>query len=96
MVTALIGSAAFLFWRGSGRQAIAVPRESRARRIGERLLILVGPRTYYSCFGSGQCGACPRYGATVYELLPTGQAEELFQHSGTVDLSSVGDADIPV
>jgi hypothetical protein len=34
------------------------------------LLVKVGPLVYYSEFGSGQCGACPRTKLIIYRLTP--------------------------
>ena len=37
------------------------------------LLIKTGPRVWYSEFGSGQCGACPRSELRVFDLGPEGK-----------------------
>lgn len=40
-----------------------------ARRLADgTLLIKSGPQVYYSEFGSGQCGACPRYAFDMFAL----------------------------
>jgi hypothetical protein len=40
-----------------------------ARRLQDgTLLVKSGPRVYYSEFGSGECGACPRYGLEIFAL----------------------------
>lgn len=40
-----------------------------AKRLPDgTLLIKSGPQVYYSEFGSGQCGACPRYGLDIFVL----------------------------
>ncbi|HLW52811.1 MAG TPA: hypothetical protein VKW06_08200 [Candidatus Angelobacter sp.] len=40
-----------------------------AKRLNDgTLLVKSGPEVYWSEFGSGQCGACPRYGLALYSI----------------------------
>jgi hypothetical protein len=49
------------------------------------LLVKSGPRVYYSEFGSGQCGACPRVDMRLFAV------DKTFKVSKALDLSSVVD-----
>lgn len=49
----------------------AKPLAIKALADGTRLL-QYGPRVYYSEFGSGTCGACPRVALDIYALAPSG------------------------
>lgn len=43
--------------------------ELKARRISDDVYLLqAGPYEFSSFYGSGQCGACPRYGIEMYKL----------------------------
>jgi hypothetical protein len=62
---------------------------------GDRL-IKDGPRVWMSYYGSGQCGACPRAGITIYyEDKNSGDITRALDHIGIVELEST-DADYAV
>lgn len=48
------------------------------------LLIKSGPRVYYSEFGSGQCGACPRYDLEIFAIDKTLKLTEALSLGGVV------------
>jgi hypothetical protein len=57
-----------------------------ARRLTEDLLLIKeGPRAYWSRYGSGQCGACPRAGIEFYLLRSNGVFENVFSKEEIVD-----------
>ncbi len=68
--------------------------DARATATGTR--VLVGPRSFFSRFGSGQCGACPRIGATLYDVGADSRAVVAFEWRGLIDPPRVADADIHV
>lgn len=49
------------------------------------LLVKVGPRVYYSAFGSGACGACPRTEVRILRLRPDMRTSEALRLGVTVD-----------
>jgi hypothetical protein len=60
------------------------------------LLVKNGPRVYYSYYGSGQCGACPRVMLLVYHLdLNNKVSSPAFEYHGTVQAED-NDIDIHV
>ena len=43
------------------------------------MLVLAKPRVFYSHYGAGQCGGCPRVGADLYHVsTTTGEVTTLF------------------
>ena len=60
-----------------------------ARRLpGGDLLIKVGPRVYYSEFGSGTCGACPRTELRIVRLGADLRPLQMIRLGGIVDNGS--------
>lgn len=51
------------------------------------LLIKSGPRVYYSEFGSGQCGACPRIDARIFALDKDLQLHKALNLGNLLDIS---------
>ena len=52
-------------------------------------LLKDGPRAWYSYYGSGQCGACPRVGIDVYYLdRSTGEISTAITHTGISEAGS--------
>ncbi len=58
---------------------------SAHRTADGTLLVKSGPRVYWSRYGSGQCGACPRAGFQIYESNGHGEAAKLFSADEVVD-----------
>jgi len=68
-----------------------------ARRMpGGDLLIKVGPRSYNSEFGSGQCGACPRTDLRIFRIGADLQIKEMLHLGGIVDNGSGASQDFSV
>jgi hypothetical protein len=58
-------------------------------------LLRNGPQVFYSYYGSGQCGACPRVGLTMLHLDPRGDVTPALEYVGIADLGST-DIDVAV
>ncbi|MBV9761844.1 MAG: hypothetical protein JO340_14880 [Acidobacteriaceae bacterium] len=48
-------------------------------------LIKTGPRVYWSEWGSGQCGACPRAALQIYSFRRPDRIDEAFEETSVVD-----------
>lgn len=60
------------------------------------ILVKEGPRVFYSYYGSGQCGACPRVLLNIYSIdAGTGKISHAFHYEG-VTQSESNDIDIHV
>jgi hypothetical protein len=58
------------------------------------ILVKEGPRVFYSYYGSGQCGACPRALLNMYSInTESGDISQLFHYEG-VTQSESNDIDI--
>ncbi len=54
---------------------LSAPERVAARPLGGGgWLVRDGPRVYYSHYGSGQCGACPRVGLSFYHIPAAGDS----------------------
>lgn len=54
------------------------------------LLIKEGPRVFFSYYGSGQCGACPRIGLDIYHVdRRSGEITAAFSYTRVVDYRNV-------
>ena len=60
------------------------------------LLVKTGPRVYYSEFGSGQCGACPRVELRVWRITPDLKISGMFALGDIVDNSGGATKDFNV
>lgn len=90
-----------LAWRRNGtttfyRDTVDPPGFEVRRSTAGSLLVKSGPHVWFSEFGSGMCGACPRISLGITRLHAGGRLDQLLRVYSTIDQGSLHDADFVV